>query len=166
MLKTSIYLERISSPVAIYGFLQNAADDVFLLVHEDVQIAIVTRNRYFVLFDYAIDSRSNRWVLTLSHASVTNGIPFSEQALRETPGAPTAFAEIPTDATVVALTRYSAVQATIHSQPQMTASRPSRTHLSNCRRCLPNASRIELRRFLSGLGYVKRNPSTSTAVIT
>jgi hypothetical protein len=125
--------------VAIYSFLQNPADDVFLLVHEDVQIAVVTGNRYFVLFDYAIDSRSNRWVLTLSHPSVTNGIPFSEQALKETPGAPIVLAEIPTDATVVALIRYSAVQATIHSQQQMTASRPSRTHLSNCHRCLLNS---------------------------
>ena len=102
--------------MTIYGFLQNPGDDVFLLVHEDVQIAIDTRNRYFVLFDYVIDSRSNRWTLTFSHTSVADGIPLSEQTLREAPGAPLADAEIPTDATVVVLARYSTVPTTIHSR--------------------------------------------------
>ena len=43
----------------IYGFLQNPDDGVFLLTHEDVQIGVDTRNRHVVLFDYAIDGRSN-----------------------------------------------------------------------------------------------------------
>ena len=47
------------SPVAIYGFLQNPHDGVFLLTHEDVQIAYDARNRHVVLFDYVIDGRSN-----------------------------------------------------------------------------------------------------------
>ena len=47
------------SPVTIYGFLQNPDDGVFLLTHEDVQIGVDTRNRHVVLFDYAIDGRSN-----------------------------------------------------------------------------------------------------------
>jgi hypothetical protein len=115
--------------VTIYGLLQNPSDDVFLLVHEDVQIAIDTRNRYFVLFDYVIDGRSNRWMLTLSHASVADGIPLREQALREASGAPLAGAEIPTDATVIVLARYSTVPATIHSRQQMTVSRPIRGRL-------------------------------------
>ena len=68
--------------MTIYGLLQNPGDDVFLLVHEDVQIAVDTRNRYFVLFDYVIDGRSNWWMLTLTHTSVADGIPLSEQTLR------------------------------------------------------------------------------------
>ena len=115
--------------MTIYGLLQNPGDDIFLLVHEDVQIAIDTRNRYFVLFDYVIDGRSNRWMLTLSHTSVADGIPLSEQTLWEAPGAPLADAEIPTDATVLVLARYSTVPATIHSRQQMTVSHPIRARL-------------------------------------
>ena len=112
-----------------YGFLQNPGDDNFLLVHEDVQIAIDTRNQYFVLFDNVIDCRSNRWMLTFSHTSVVNGIPLSEQTLREAPGAPLADAEIPTNVIVIVLARYSTVPATIHSRQQMTVSRPIRGRL-------------------------------------
>ena len=115
--------------MTIYGLLQNPGDDVFLLVHEDVQIAIDTRNRYFVLFDYVIDGPSNRRMLAFSHTSVADGIPLSEQTLREAPGTPLADAEIPTDATVIVLARYSTVPATIHSRQQMTVSRPIRGRL-------------------------------------
>ena len=55
----NVKLRLESSPVAIYGFLQNPDDGAFLLTHEDVQIADDTRNRHVVLFDYAIDGRSN-----------------------------------------------------------------------------------------------------------
>jgi hypothetical protein len=65
-----------------YGFFHNPGDDVFRLVHEEVKIAIDIRNRYFVLFDYVIDGRSNRWVLPPSHASVADGNPLNEQTLR------------------------------------------------------------------------------------
>ena len=67
--------------MTIYGLLQNPDDDIFLLVHEDVQIAIDTRNRYFVLFDYVIDSCSNGRMLAFSHTSVADGISLSEQTL-------------------------------------------------------------------------------------
>ena len=66
------------SPVTIYGFLQNPDDGVFLLAHEDVQIAVDTRNRYVVLFNYVIDGCSNCRVLTLPHTRVADGIPLSE----------------------------------------------------------------------------------------
>ena len=115
--------------MTIYGLLQNPGDDIFLLVHEDVQIAIDTRNRYFVLFDYVIDGCSNGRMLAFSHTSVADGIPLSEQTLREAPGAPLADAEIPTDATVIVLARYSTVPATIHSRQQMTVSHPIRARL-------------------------------------
>jgi hypothetical protein len=121
--------------VTISGFLQNPGDDVLPLVHEHVKIAIGIRNRYFVLFNYIIDGRSNRRMLSLSHAGVADGIPLSEQTLRETPGAPLADAEIPTDATIVAFARYTTVPATSHSRQQMTVSYPIRTRLLD----LPNA---------------------------
>jgi hypothetical protein len=106
--------------VTIYGLLQNPGDDVFPLVHEDVNIAIDIRNRYFVLFDYVIDGRSNRRVLPLSHTGVADAIPLSEQTLREA----LTDAEIPTDATVVAFTCYSTVPTTSHSRQQITVSYP------------------------------------------
>jgi hypothetical protein len=115
--------------VTIYGFIQNPGDDVFPLVHEHVKIAVDIRNRYFVFFHYIIDGRSNRRVLPLSHAGVADGIPLSEQALREAPGAPLADAEIPTDATIVAFARYTTVPATSHSRQQMTVSYPIRMRL-------------------------------------
>ena len=98
------------------GFLQDPHNDVFLLVQEDVQIAIVSRNRYLVFFDDATDSRPNRRILPPSHASVADIVTLNEQVPRETPGAPVTLTEIPTDATVVAFARYARVQATIHSR--------------------------------------------------
>jgi hypothetical protein len=127
--------------VTIHGFLQNPGDDVFPLVHEHVKIAIDIRNRYFVFFHYIIDGRSNRRVLPLPHAGVANGIPLSEQALREPPGAPLADAEIPTDATIVAFARHTTVPATSHSRQQLTVSYPIGTRLLD----LPNAESGALR---------------------
>lgn len=102
--------------MSVDGFLQDPHNDFFLSVHEDVQIAVVSRYWYLMLFDDATDSRSNRRILSPSQASVADVVTLCEQVMRETSRAPVALAEIPTDATIVALARYTTVEATIHSR--------------------------------------------------
>ncbi len=77
-------------------------------------------------------------MLTFSHAGVADRIPLSEQALWEASAAPLALPEIPADAAVVALARYTTVTATIHSRQEITTSRPDHTHLLICC-CLSHA---------------------------
>ena len=50
------------SPVSVHGFLQNPQNkyNIFVFVHENVQIAAVFCNRNIVLLDDATNGRTNR----------------------------------------------------------------------------------------------------------
>jgi hypothetical protein len=78
--------------VPVHGVLQSAQNNVFVFVHENVQVAGIIRNRDLVLFDDAIYGRSNSRLLTVSHTGVADVIALGKQTRRKTPGTSLALA--------------------------------------------------------------------------
>ena len=50
----------VDSPVSVHGFLQNPQYNIFVFIHENVQIAAIFRNRNIVFLDDATNGRTNR----------------------------------------------------------------------------------------------------------
>jgi hypothetical protein len=78
--------------VSVHGVHQRAQDDVFVFVHEKVQVASIVRNRDLVLLDDAIYGRSNSRLLTFSDTGVADVVALGEQTRRKTPGTSPALA--------------------------------------------------------------------------
>jgi hypothetical protein len=78
--------------VPVHGVHQRAQDDVFVFVHENVQVASIVRNWDLVLLDDAIYGRSNSRLLTFSRTGVADVIALSKQTRRKTPGTSLALA--------------------------------------------------------------------------
>jgi hypothetical protein len=78
--------------VSIHGILHSTQNNVFVFVHENVQVASINRNRDLVLFDDAIYGCSNSRLLTLSRTGVADVIVLSKQTRRKTPRTPHALA--------------------------------------------------------------------------
>jgi hypothetical protein len=78
--------------VSIHGILQSTQNNVFVFVHENVQIANIIRNRDLVLLDNPIYGRSNSRLLTFSRAGVADVVTLGKQTRRKTPGTSLALA--------------------------------------------------------------------------
>jgi hypothetical protein len=71
--------------VSIHGILQSTQNNVFVFVHENVQVAGIIRDWDLVLLDDAIYGRSNSRLLTFSRTGVADVVALSKQARGKTP---------------------------------------------------------------------------------
>jgi hypothetical protein len=100
--------------VSIRGIDQCAQDDVFIFVHEKMQVASIVRNRDLTLLDNAIYGRSNSRLQTFSRAGIADVVALSKQTRRKTPGTPLAFAQIAAYGTVSTVAWKTTINTTIH----------------------------------------------------
>jgi hypothetical protein len=78
--------------VSIHSVHQRAQDDVFVFVHEKVQVTSIVRNRDLVLLDDMAYGRSNSRLLTFSDTGVADIAALAEQTRRKPPGTSLTFA--------------------------------------------------------------------------
>jgi hypothetical protein len=77
-------LVLINSPVSVHGVHQQAQNDIFVCVHEKVQVTSIFRNRDTVLLDDSIYGRSNSRLLSFSNTGVADVVTLGEQTRRKT----------------------------------------------------------------------------------
>jgi hypothetical protein len=100
--------------VSIHGIHQCGQDDVFIFVHENMQVASIVRDRDLMLLDNAIYGRWKTRLQTFSHAGIADVVALSKQTRRKTPGTPLALSQIAAYGTVSTVAWKTTINTTIH----------------------------------------------------
>jgi hypothetical protein len=122
--------------VSIHGVILHAQDDVFVCVHENVQVASTVPYWDLVLLDDAIYGRSHSRLLTFSRTGVADVIALGKQTRRKAPGTSIALALIAAYGTVSTVAWETTINTTIHCLMSISVVRGFQVNVITCRQAI------------------------------